>query len=106
MRITVDLDNVTEKKVRQIFRRCCKLINKTPEIYKTRKGYHLIVSGLPISFKQSLLLRRKLGDDFQRILFDIECNSKPRQILWNEKRYENKVFKVQPIKYGDLRCQK
>ena len=51
------------------------------------KGYHLIVSGLPISFQQAIEIRRWLGDDQQRIKFDLQHKnqSKPKQILFTKK---------------------
>jgi hypothetical protein len=52
---------------------------------------------LDISEKKSIELRKKLGDDKNRIRLDIESEKKPKQILFQEKtvRYLDKDGNVE-----------
>ena len=88
MRVTVDLDLSSIKRLRKVFRRLCHLTGKAPVVRKSSfgKGYHLIVSGLDISYRESIKIRYKCGDDMKRIFFDTETVNKPKQILWTSKK--------------------
>jgi hypothetical protein len=62
------------------------LIGRTPDrIYKTRKGYHLIWEGLPISAEQSMRYRKLIGDDDRRIHLDSVSNKRLKQVLFCQK---------------------
>jgi hypothetical protein len=89
MRVTVDLDDKSIKRLKKVYRRLCFLTGKAPKVRASSfgKGYHLIVWGLDITYQESLWIRYKCGDDMRRIYFDTETNNKPRQILWNAKRF-------------------
>ena len=87
MRITVDLDYPSQLQLLKTY-----FNMKTMGIVEIAessggKGYHLIVSGLPLSFQQAIEIRRWLGDDQQRIKFDLQHKnqSKPKQILFTKK---------------------
>jgi len=56
------------------------------ELYRTRRGYHIVARDLPISFKESLLLRMMVGDDATRIALDEVDDAKPKQVLFTWKR--------------------
>jgi len=87
MRVTIDIDRKSRRRLRKVYRRLIKLTGKAPKVYLSafRKGYHLIVSDINISYKESLKMRLKCGDDVKRLYFDMEADGKPRQILWSRK---------------------
>ncbi len=66
------------------------------------RGYHMIVRGLPISYEDSLRIRRTLGECKNRLRFDEEVNHKPRQILWREKTIDGKRYVIQPLTEEDI----
>ena len=104
--LTIDLDfgekekfkknNI--KRVKRICRKIMKHFGISPKIHITRKGYHILVNHLPISFQETLVWRYRLGDDIKRIQFDMESKFKPKGILFTRKD----DFKVREIEYGDL----
>lgn len=55
------------------------------EIYRTRRGFHIIWKDLPITFEQSLRYRKLIGDDKNRIALDKDCPEKPKQVLFTKK---------------------
>lgn len=93
MRVTVDKDYVSEfERLKTYFnlRHICRGRVTSINISADDDGVHLIGYGLPISFEQSLELRRLLGDDPARIGFDESRISKPKQVLWTKKN-KNRV---------------
>jgi hypothetical protein len=56
------------------------------EMYRTRRGYHIVARDLPITFQESLLLRMMVGDDATRIALDEVDEAKPKQVLFTWKR--------------------
>ncbi|MEM2919009.1 MAG: hypothetical protein QXY62_05890 [Candidatus Altiarchaeota archaeon] len=86
MRVTLDLDSKSRIKLWYVCLKGRFLIGKPPdEIYKTRKGYHIIWSGLPITFEKSIELRKKLGDDKNRIRLDLCGKKRLKNVLFDEK---------------------
>ena len=56
------------------------------EIYRTKKGYHIIAYGSTLTESQVTRLRRTLGDDPVRVEIDeVKHPLQPRQVLWNVK---------------------
>lgn len=87
-----------KEKVREVCDRIKKEFGRHPKIHKTRKGYHIFIGGLRMSFEESLEWRKKLSDDEKRIFFDTESEFKPKQILFTRKD----GHEVKEIKYKDL----
>lgn len=89
MRITIDLDNKKDlnkclKKILVVFR-----YNPIDEIYlsPSKRGYHIIIRNLKITWRQSWLLRYLFLDDRMRHHIDYKRNSlnQVTQVLWNLK---------------------
>lgn len=88
MRVTVDVDGGSLEaliKLLNIIHYTSMFPTRKVEMYKTRRGYHIVVRDLPISFSESLLLRMTVGDDPERIWLDEICDDKPKQVLFTEK---------------------
>jgi len=87
MRITVDLDCPSQFQLLKTYFNMRQM--GIVEIAESSggKGYHLIVSGLPLPFTKTLDIRLWLGDDAQRVKFDMQhlSQSKPKQILFTKK---------------------
>jgi hypothetical protein len=96
MRITVDIDGPLWKALSVFYQ--LKSVCRKVELYKTRKGFHVIGYGAPVKNEEEVLqVRRYFGDDNLRIEID-EINlksGKPFQVLWNIKNgFENKLIEV------------
>jgi hypothetical protein len=85
MRVTVDLDSQSIWRMVYYAMKGVILLKKLPEIRKTSKGWHLIFRSLHITEEESLNYRRRLGDDPNRILLDMLCKKKIKQVLFTEK---------------------
>lgn len=72
MRITIDLDKKSD--LRKTLIKINSYFNKpmVDEIWlsSSKRGYHLIISHLNITFETSLFLRRIFNDDIKRIYID------------------------------------
>jgi len=96
VRITVDIDGRPwwAWSVYYMLRGVCR----RTEIYKTRRGHHVVGYGAPVrNFEECILVRRALGDDPKRIELDILLykTGKPFQVLWSVKKgYEVKLLEV------------
>jgi histidinol-phosphate phosphatase family protein len=109
--ITLDFDDHWKKKVtfkksnqqkksREVWKRVMKAINSLhylceqkgyPLVMKmneSNRGYHIACYGLPISFRKSLEIRKRLGDDRMRIKYD-----------GNTKRIANVLFSFKKVKW-------
>jgi hypothetical protein len=86
MRLTVDLDNPSELQLLKTYFNCKRYGIVEVCISSGGKGYHMIVSGLKLTLKQVIELRRTLGDDENRIFFDeMGLTYKPKQVLFTGK---------------------
>lgn len=86
MRVTVDLDNPSQLQLLKTYFNMKQLGEVEVCISSSGKGYHLIVSGLPLTFQKALELRRLLTDDNNRIWFDeYGHKNKPKQVLFTKK---------------------
>ena len=111
MRITIDLDNKKDlkkcvDKIITVFR-----YNPIDEIYlsASRKGYHIVIRRLGITWRQSWLLRDLFMDDKKRVHIDHIRDSlnQVTQVLWNlkgtkkaKKVYDKKrKFNILPKSY-------
>ena len=59
-------------------------------VYKTKRGWHIIIwLKKPVSDRQHFRLRKKFGDDFNRLNMDQDKNKHgiPIQVLFNKKFY-------------------
>jgi len=100
MRITIDLDLVSELETLKTYLRMKRMGRVEAELSARRKGPHFIVYGLPITLQQSIELRRWLGDDGARVDFDEYLyEHKTKQILFTSKT------RMLPIK-GNVLCKK
>jgi|GEM_PF-3800679 hypothetical protein len=87
MRVTCDYDFRSKIKLWYYLLKGRIMCGKwADEIYKTRKGYHVIYRGLPITFEKSIELRKKLNDDKHRIELDLSSDKRISQVLFTEKR--------------------
>jgi hypothetical protein len=70
------------------------------EIYRTRKGYHIIAYGGGLDLIEMEKLRRHYGDDNFRLEVDVVKHPKqPRNVLWDIKNgYEVKLLESMDIK--------
>jgi hypothetical protein len=84
MRVTIDIDT-KGKEAGEAFRKLSEITKGLIEIWETRRGFHFIVRGLPISFEESLRIREECGDDPLRLRLDREMGDKPKQVLWTVK---------------------
>jgi hypothetical protein len=89
MRVTVDVDGGELEALIKLL----NLIHYTRmfprakyEMYRTRRGYHIVARDLPITFHESLLLRMMVGDDATRVALDEVDEAKPKQVLFTWKR--------------------
>jgi len=89
MRVTIDVDGGELEALIKLL----NLIHYTRmfprakyEMYRTRRGYHIVARDLPITFQESLLLRMMVGDDVTRIALDEVDEAKPKQVLFTWKR--------------------
>jgi hypothetical protein len=91
MRLTIDIDDLSKEKLRWTCRKGKKLCDRRPDrIYRTRHGYHLIWDavkkfGRDITEEEMFELRRKLGDDENRIKLDLHGH-RIRQVLFDQKQ--------------------
>jgi hypothetical protein len=86
-RITVDIDNNSIANLFYIMARGLYFLHRLPEfIRKTQKGYHLIYWGIDCNKRRSLILRKCMRDDENRIRLDM-CGQGKRitQVLFREK---------------------
>ena len=93
MRVTIDIDR---EGIRHIIVPLLKgiIVNrKLPDkIRKTGKGYHIIWSGLDISFEESIRRRKIIGDDPNRVRLDSIGTKRIKQVLFKEKVVTCKGF--------------
>jgi len=90
MRVTVDIDGKDRGwwawSVYYMLRDYFKGVFSRVEIYKTRRGYHVVGYGSGLSVYEVMRMRRALGDDAVRIEIDgVKHPLQPRQVLWNRK---------------------
>ncbi|MBA7593151.1 hypothetical protein ES703_00068 [subsurface metagenome] len=85
MRLTLDLDYVSELRFLMTYFNCKRLGEVEVERSPRGRGYHLIVRGLPPDHEAEYILRCLLGDDLNRVKFDQESEYKPTKILFGTK---------------------
>ena len=87
MRVSIDLDSRSRPKLKWALLKGRFLIGRTAdEIYRTRRGFHLIWYNVPISEEKMFRYRKILNDDKRRIELDRNCPLKPKQVLFCEKK--------------------
>lgn len=92
MRVTIDLDSSSKIRLKWALLKGRLLCGKpADEIYRTRRGFHLLWFNVPITEEQMFRYRKILNDDKKRIELDKECEKKPKQVLFDTKiiRYLN-----------------
>lgn len=89
MRLTLDIDGSdpeTHSKALKLYDTLkAQFLRHDIEMYKTKRGYHLVVYDTGLTYEQVLQLRELLGDDKNRIKLDTELFKKPKQVLFTEK---------------------
>jgi len=86
-RITIDIDRKYDWKLPVAIVRMLIIFRKFPKIERTKKGWHLTVYlDNNISNRKMFLYRKLLFDDERRILLDMVCKYKPKQVLFEFKR--------------------
>ena len=89
VRVTIDLDSKNLLELLKCYynlRHMAQAHGGEVEAYETRRGYHIIAYGLPVSQEEALYLREIYGDDLARVDIDARQVEKPKQILWSHKR--------------------
>jgi hypothetical protein len=89
VRVTIDMDSKNLLELLKCYYNLAHMaqaFGSDVEAYETRRGYHIIAYGLPISQEEALYLREVYGDDQARIDIDARQVEKPKQILWTHKR--------------------
>ena len=102
MRITLDIDGGELEALIKLLNllHIVKDLDKI-RMYKTRRGYHIIAHGLPITEEQANLIRLALGDDPDRVYIDGLDGLKPHQVLFKYKRgYRRRRIDVRKFIYG------
>ena len=105
MRITIDVDGSELEALIKLLNLIyyTRMFRRAKyELYKTRRGYHIIARDLPISFEESLIARMLVGDDPTRIELDELDESKPKQVLfsWKRTRGERKPLNILEFVFG------
>ena len=88
MRVTIDLDSKNLLELLKCYynlRYMAQAFDSDVEAYETRRGYHIVAYGLPITQEEALYLREVYGDDLARVDIDARQVEKPKQILWTHK---------------------
>jgi hypothetical protein len=86
MRITIDVDHKSRIALWWVCFKGRILLGKSADnIYKTRKGWHVIWHSLPMTEQASITYRKILGDDKNRIRLDHFSNKRLHQVLFSEK---------------------
>lgn len=87
MRVTLDQDTKSALALLLKLVKGFLLFKKLPRtIRKTRKGYHLIWSGIDATKRDMFKYRKMLGDDKNRIRLDMLSNKRLSQVLFTDKR--------------------
>jgi hypothetical protein len=101
MRVTCDIDSNSKLELLFSIFKGLLVCRRFPEIEKSQRGYHLIFSGLNISFEKSLAYRKFIGDDHSRLKFDMNPK-RVGQVLFNSKQVwikNAKTKKWEKMKY-------
>ncbi len=98
MRVTVDLDYPSRLKLLKAYYNMRQIGDVEINRSAGGKGFHLVAYQLPITFEQSIELRRLYGDDPIRIDFDERYHLKPKQVLYTVKD----GVPIEPITEPDL----
>lgn len=86
MRLTLDWDSISYLRMRWRIWKLQSLFTHHPiEVYRSKKGYHVIVHNMTTSLNESYLLRLYFHDDPWRITIDKRKRKSPTQVLWTEK---------------------
>jgi len=72
MRLSLDLDHVTEEEAMLTAESVYMVVGVQPDVWETRKGYHIETEDIGLTFKEQIALRFVLGDDLVRIKCDLE----------------------------------
>lgn len=72
MRLSLDLDHVTEEEAMLTAESVYMVIGVQPDVWETRKGFHLETDDIGLTFKEQIALRFVLGDDLVRIKRDLD----------------------------------
>lgn len=88
MRITIDIDGKNREwwawSVYYMMRDSGEFTRV--EIYRTRRGWHIIGYGSGMSEIEAEIVRRCMGDDSIRIMIDsVKHPLQPKQVLWTKK---------------------
>lgn len=102
MRITMDLDFPSQLKLLSTYFNLRQFGMVEVRVSASGMGYHMIVRGLNITYEDSLRIRAMLGECRTRLRFDSEENHKMKQILWDQKVVNERVYEARTITEADL----
>ena len=80
MRLSLDLDHVTEEEAMLTAESVFIVLGVMPDVWETRKGFHIETEDIGLTFEESLSLRFILGDDLIRIKCDLERYKEGRAV--------------------------
>ena len=72
MRLSLDLDNVSYEEAMLTAESVYVVLGVEPDLWETRKGYHLETDDIGLTFKEHICLRFLFGDDIARIKHDLD----------------------------------
>jgi len=80
MRLSLDLDHVTEEEALLTAESVFVVLGVYPDVWETRKGFHIETEDIGLTVEESLSLRFLLGDDLIRIKCDLERYKEGRAV--------------------------
>jgi len=88
MRLSLDLDYVTEEEALLTAESVYVVIGVRPDVFQTSKGYHIETDDIGLTFNEQISLRFILGDDLLRIRRDLDRwkEDKATDFLFNTRR--------------------
>ena len=72
VRLSLDLDHVTYEEAMLTAESVYLVIGVHPDVWETRKGFHIETEDIGLTFKEQIALRFLLGDDLVRIKRDLD----------------------------------
>jgi hypothetical protein len=103
--VTVDADCGKLKFLWKIFKGVLITHRLPDETERTKKGYHAIWRGLNIDFKKHFVYRKFIGDDENRIKFDMHPKRIGQVLFTGKEVFINEKGEWKPVKYCDV-CNK
>jgi hypothetical protein len=99
VRITLDYDFKNIAKLAYYLAKGTIVLRRFPsEVRSTKRGYHVIYTGLDYSIEKCCEMRLRLGDDEKRVFLDLNYPKKPFQTLF----YQKSVYILERDSFGNV----